>query len=247
MLKHFKIAISVALIMLIIQVDAISQIGNNINIGAGIVTTNIISNNRATLPIVQSAGASFVGGSFEHAQPGIQLKGTYLFDNNPDLRFTTTFDYMLFSGRERYGIPPNVVVLYEHDVNIAALSIGLEYVWANLDFANAKLYSGLDIQGSSYHSINFVQYINYLDDYLLDSKLSERKSDAFRMGGNVRLGVEGRLRNRVYVNTGFAVGLLNLFGRDDERGELLTPKKIFEPKENILPIFQVFILIQYNM
>jgi hypothetical protein len=254
MLKYLKTAISVALILFIFQVDAISQIGSKINIGAGIVTTNIISNNRATLPIGPTAieGEAYIGGSFKNSQPGIQLKGTYLMDNNPDLRFTTTIDYMFFSGRERYGYPPNVVIFYKHDVDIASFSTGFEYVWANLDFANAKLYAGLDIQMNwiqvdLIRDSYFSEHVKFLDKYEPDWIFEYSKGEAFRFGGNVRVGVEGKLRNNVHVNAGFAVGVMNLLGRDDSRGELLTPMKVFESKENILPVFQVFILVQYNI
>jgi len=249
MLKYLKITIYIAVTLLICEIDAVSQIGGRFNVGAGIVTTNIISDNRATLPIGPTAieGEAFIGGSFKNAQPGIQLKGTYLFDNNPDLRLTTTFNYMFFSGRERYGYPPNVVIFYKHDVNIASLSAGLEYVWANLDFANAKLYAGFDIQGSSIHDAYFLEHVKFLDKYEPDWIFEYDKGSVYRFGGNVRIGVEGKLRNKVHVNTGFAVGIMNLLGRDDNRGELLTPLKVFESKENILPVFQVFILIQYNI
>lgn len=244
----FFLWISAALVILNVN-SSYSQIGAKINVAAGIVTTNIIGSNRATSPIGPTSAAeeAFIGGSLRNAQPGISLKGTYLFDDMTDLRLTTTLDYMFFSGKEKYGVPPNVSIAYVHDLNIASFGIGLEYVWANLDFANAKLYSGFDIRSNFVHNSYFKETIRYLDKFKDDDIFEAGKDDALRFGGNIRLGVEGRLRNKIYVNTGLSVGVLNLIGRDDSRGELLTPLAIFENEENMLSVFQIFILIQYNM
>ncbi len=226
-----------------------SQIGAKLNVAAGIVTTNIVGKNRATSPIGPTSAVeeAFIGGSFRNAQPGISLKGTFLFDDMKDLRLTTTLDYMLFSGKEKYGVPPNVTIAYVHDLNIASIGLGLEYVWANLDFANAKLYSGFDIRSNYIHKSYFKESIKYLDKFKDDDIFEAGKDDAWRFGGNIRLGVEGRLRSNFYVNTGLSLGVLNIIGRDDDRGELLTPLAIFESKENMLSVLQIYILIQYNM
>lgn len=249
-INRFMILLTSVIILIIMNViESQAQIGAKLNLGAGIVTTNIIGSNRATSAIgpTRIDSEAFIGGSFKNSQPGVRLKGTFLFDEMEDLRFTTSFDYLLFSGKERYGVPPNVSISYIHDLNIASLGLGLEYVWANLDFANAKLYTGFDIQSNYIHNAYFKEAIRYLDKFKEDEIFETGKDDALRFGGSVRLGVEGRLRSKFYVNTGLSVGVLNLIGRDDSRGELLTPLSIFESTENMLSVLQVYILVQYNM
>lgn len=229
--------------------SALSQLGTRFNLAAGVVTTNIIGSNRASSPIgpTRDDEAAFIGGSFKNAQPGIKLKGTFLFDSMKDLRLTTSFDYLFFSGKERYGVPPNVSIAYVHELNLASFGLGMEYVWANLDFANAKIYTGFDLQANHIHGAYFKEAIRYLDRFKEDDVYEDGKTDALRFGGSIRLGVEGRLREQFYVNTGLSVGVLNVIGRDDNRGELLTPLTLFESTENMLSVLQVYILIQYNM
>ncbi|MBX3043487.1 MAG: hypothetical protein KIT33_05005 [Candidatus Kapabacteria bacterium] len=246
--KNFILLISVVFFAL--SKNTFSQLGAKVNFGAGIITTNILGENRAKMPIGPTAieGDAFIGGSFKNAQPGIQAKATFLFDSNPDIRFVTALDYMFFSGKERYGIPPNVNIAYEHSLNIGAFGLGVEYVWANLDFANAKLYTGLDLKAFYVHNIYGVEKIRYLDRFKEDDIYEfPVKDNALRFGGNVKLGVEGKLRDKFFVNAGVNIGIMNLIGRDNERGELLTPLPIFESEENMLSVLQVFILIQYNL
>ena len=73
------------------------------------------------------------------------------------------------------------------------------------------------------------------------------KDDAMRIGALLKLGVEGRLRDNFYINAGGAIGFMNIIGKNNNRGELLTPIAMFETQESNILSLQVFILIQYNL
>jgi hypothetical protein len=240
-----------AIVLLITSYGSINaQHETKLNIGAGIITTNILGDNRAKLPMVATNDdeEAYTGGSFKYSQPGILVKFTMPLENNEDLRFSGNLGYIMFGGRERIVINKNIVHLLRHNVDMLNIGLGAEYVWANLDFANAKIYSGLDLQGYYVHGIKAELYEDYLNNENFDDILYTipAKSSGMRFGGNVKLGVEGILRDNFHVNLGASVGIMNLLGRDDERGELFTPLTLLEDKENIVSVLQVFILIQYN-
>lgn len=230
-----------------------SQIGARYNLAAGLLTTNILGNNRAKLSIIPPPGKpdAYIGGSFAYSQPGIQLRSTFPLENYENIRISGYLNYSFFSGRERAVTSTTiskVVYLFRNSLDITSFGIGGEYIWANLKFANAKLYSGVDIQATLVHNINTEFLEDYLDVEGQDNLYKyDPKPSAFRLGGNLKLGVEGRLREIVHVNAGVSIGALNLIGRDDTRGELLTPLKLQEDKENLLYLAQVFFLIQVNL
>ncbi|MDT3739743.1 MAG: hypothetical protein RO257_09600 [Candidatus Kapabacteria bacterium] len=246
---YLKIAILTMVIFLTAREFSVAQIGTKVNFGLGLISTGIVGDNRAKLPMATTSTDedAFTGGSFKYTQPGIQARLTFPINNYEDFRFISTFEYTFFVGRERFGYD-NVTVLFSNKLNLMSFGFGLEYVWANLDFANAKLYTGVDVKANYIYKIYSDRYIKYLDNYIEpDLLIYDAKEDALRFGGNIKLGVEGRLRQNFHVNTGFSLGLVNLIGRDDSRGELMTPSTDFENHESFLPVLQVFVLVQYNI
>lgn len=246
---YLKIVIFTLVVFLTAREFSVAQIGTKVNIGIGLISTGIVGNNRAKLPVATTSTAvdAFTGGSFKYSQPGIQIRATFPINNHEDFRFISTFDYIFFVGRERFGYD-KAKILFSNKLDLISFSLGLEYVWANLDFANAKLYTGLDIKANYIHNLHFDQYIELADDPENPSlEVYDPKVNALRFGGDIKLGVEGRLRKNFYINTGLSLGVVNLIGRDDSRGELMTPLTVFENQESFLSVLQVFILVQYNL
>ncbi|MDX9790686.1 MAG: hypothetical protein RBT61_07650 [Candidatus Kapabacteria bacterium] len=249
-MKIFYMAVA-TIVLLSAHNNIYAQLQSKINFAFGVVTTDILGDNPAKKPMVatNTSQDAVTGGSFKYTQPGLRLKTTYIIEEMPNLRFQGNIDYLFFGGKERVVINSKIVHYLTHDINIASLGFGAEYVWADLDFANAKLYSGINILLSSFHNIGAEIYEDYLElPQFSQTKKLPSKDAALRLGGTVKLiGVEGRLRQNFFVNTGVSIGSLNLIGRDDARGELLTPLALLETGESMVHILQVYISLQYNM
>lgn len=89
-------------------------------------------------------------------------------------------------------------------------------------------------------------------DYLLLDTLDVtyniiNKKSTTRMGGVIKLGIDGELWDPWYVNISIGLGVMNLFGRKDARGELLTPIRLNEYKENYVYNLLFSMLIQYRL
>jgi len=219
-------------------------------ISAGIITTDILGDNRAKLPMVATSDEddAYTGVILVFTHPNIAIRAILPTDQYETLKLTGGIDYVLFSGRERIVVNRNIVHLLRHDVNMLAVVGGADYVLAELGFANAKIYTGAELKLNYFHSIKAERYENYLRDNERDNTyIHPSKSEALRLGGVIKFGVEGRIRNRFYVNTGVALGIINAVGRDDSRGELLTPLKLLENAESPVSTFQVIILLQYTL
>lgn len=238
------------LLLITFNQSSFSQFDKDFNISFGVVTTSILGDNRAKLPMVATDDSenAYTGGSFDYSQPGFSLKANIRDDENK-IRYGIGVDYLLFSGRERINITGGRIVHYlMHDVNILSFGADFNYVLLELDFANAKIYTGIEAKMYYLHNISAQVKEDWLEIDEMDNLITHTpKPNAFRFGGSVKAGIEGRLRKKLYVNTGLAVGLINLLGRDDERGELLTPLRLFEDKESYVPTLQVFISLQYYL
>jgi hypothetical protein len=224
-----------------------AQFINKFKIATGLTTTSIMGDNPAKLPMIPMTDEedAVTGGALKHAQPGIELRFTFPVDMTETMSIPLSLDYTFFTGRERINTSQFIVDIWTHSLNIFSISTGLHYVFYKMDFANAKMYGGLEARLSFIHNIDTRAERDYLENLLPDETwIVPPKESATRFGGNLRLGVEGKLHKSLYVNTGAAFSVVNLIGKDDSRGELLTPIKFLEVKESTLSSFHVFILLQ---
>jgi hypothetical protein len=104
--------------------------------------------------------------------------------------------------------------------------------------------------GGSRFQYNVDEYStgNPLPQYSLDTTL---KPSVFRLGGAVRVGVQGILSEPLRINISAAYGVYNLVGRDlrstgaDRRGQLLTPTRIGETGEQFAMYSNISLWLQY--
>jgi len=244
MIKYLALC-SITLVLFTFTVEA--QFINKFKVATGLTTTSILGNNPAKLPMIPMTDEedAVTGGALKHAQPGIELRFTFPVDQYGTINIPLSLDYTFFTGRERINTSQFIVDIWTHSVDIFSISTGLHYVFYEMDFANAKMYGGLEGRISFIHGIDTRAERDYLEDLLPDETwIVPPKENATRFGGNLRLGVEGKLHKNLYINTGAAFSVMNLIGKDDSRGELLTPIKFLEVKESTLSSFHVFILLQ---
>jgi hypothetical protein len=158
-----------------------------------------------------------------------------------------TFEYSFFTGRERLNRSQYIVEIWSHSLNVFSISSGLQANFYKMDFANAQIYAGIEGRISFLSKFDYRSKRYYLEADRQELWVVKPKEDATRIGGTFRLGVEGKLRDLLHVNAGFALSSLNLIGKDNERGELFSPSAITEVQESTINTLQVFILLQFNL
>ncbi len=218
-------------------------------IGGGISTVKLLGENPAKLPIIQTdtTKEGIYGGSFQAVAPGLELRGTMYFGEDEFLRIPVGLSWTSYSSGERFPISALMTVNYWHSVQNLALRTGAQLVLYKLDWANAKLYSGLDLDLNYIFNGEITYKERYIEFPQRNLKIVRKtKDNTFRLGSNLRLGVEGDLIKKWQVNTSVAVGAMNLIGRDKKRGELLTPFTFFEETEQMLYTFNVSVMVQYK-
>ena len=143
-----------------------------------------------------------------------------------------------------------------HDVNVFTGIVGFEYSFIEFPLAYARAFVGAEIR-PLYVAPNAI----IRDEYTLDSggvafsrhEELRGKEGAFRLGGMVRLGIEGEIYYPVFLNTSIGYGVMNVIGRDTRstqdggRGELLTPFPSNERTEQMLSHVNFTFMVQVRL
>lgn len=239
------------LFLFLASITSNAQFTSNYRISGGILTTQILGDNPAKMPIIDTSPAdeAITGGSFPDAQPGMQLHFLFPIDEESKFRVPVSLDYTFFRGKERVNYNRNIIDYYSHTLNVLGFNTGIHYAFLPVPFARANIYAGMEVRMSYVHNIDNEWFRDWLNNTVFDDELykTDPKSDALRLGGIAKLGVEGRLKDNFYINAGGALGILNIVGKHDTRGELFTPLPRHETRESNVYTFQFYLLIQYNL
>ncbi len=256
--KHNYKLMSCFVILIIITAlmasnKAYSQFEKGFSISGGLYTTTVLGNNPGIKPFAERDATKppLFGGGFSGPQPGFEILFYFPVGKSDRLSVPFGFNYTFFTGLER--IPQSIYVTQRivHSVDIATLALGMQYAVLKYDIANAKIYTGVNLTSSFISKNNFSVTTEYK---LIDSTevLSQSlKSACTRFGGELSLGIEGEIAPSWFVNINGSLGILNLLGRDNSRGELLTPSKVTpfytENKEQYIYTFHYTFLVQYRL
>lgn len=246
MKKFFYVGIVALIVLMSESAKALEFEGWSI--AGGLATTRLYGDNRATEPLApyDSTGEIYAGGSFNAVQPGIDLKATLNFKNG--LKIPIGIQYDFYNSRERHPISPYMTAYFRYNLNIFSFYSGAFYTLYNFKWANAKIYSGAVLKANYIMNTDLEREYDYdLVPEQNETRKLKTKDNAFRLGAELKLGVEGDLQNRfgIDLNTGF--GVINLIGADDNRRELLTPFTDYETVENKVYTFSFNIMLKYKM
>lgn len=226
------------------------QFESKYSMSLGINTTAIIGDNPASKKMFDRESDVF-GGGFLGAQLGVSFRVFTSLDEDENFILPIGIDYNFYRGVERYPISKFISVKRHHKTDIPTFVAGLNYNFIRWPLASAKGYIGIEARGALISQGRIDDTEEY---FLFDStytRAADTKEAAFRLGCAIRLGIEGQLHKKFFVNFSGAVGVVNLIGRDDSRGELLTPfRKVpfyEEGKESLVFIFQYAFTIQYKL
>lgn len=209
----------------------------------------LFSDNPGAKPMLErdSTKKQVVGGSFDMAQPGLQFQLLYPIDKAEKWKVPIKFEHYFFHAAEIVPLSRYIRYDLEHKVQITAISLGLNHYFFKAPFANVNFFAGAEIKANMLSDNEY----NYFQDHKIDDTrdtsvtLSPKKA-CQRIGAAFHLGFEGEVESPVYVIANAAVGSMNLIGKDDERGELLTILN-YEDKESTVFYWQIVFAIQYRL
>jgi hypothetical protein len=227
-----------------------AQFKTNIYFGGGLSTISMPGENPNTLPMVQrdTTKDQITGGSLNGSQPGFEFRFTFTLDEEENMRIPIGMDYTFYRAAERIPISAFSEARLKHSVDAIGVNLGFHYAFLEFPNALAKVYAGIEARGTYIYDGKFRKILDYkLDDRMDEDITVATKENTTRFGGLLRLGIEGELLDPWYINTSFGFSLLNLIGRDNERGELFTLFSNLENEESLVKALHFSFLIQYKL
>lgn len=257
-MKKLSLVLFVLVFNIIQNQNASSQIPQ-IHISGGFTTQSFLGDEIATNPLVARDSLTLPGGSFNGQQLGATIRAMLFLDTAKKFRMPIGLDYVRFFGAQRLEVSQFYRIQLFNSLQVITPTIGLDYSMFKLPLANASMYVGAELRGSFFTNGNLIRedYLNFYDtinnfqvfdrDSLLKRIEIQNKPNTFRLGGAVKLGVEGKIQDPLYLNISLSYGSPNLFGRDNARGELFTPNKTFENQESVVQQLFFHFLLQYRL
>ncbi len=211
----------------------------------GVVPTAIFGNNNATSVFINPEKNTTIGGGFFGFQNGFVLRGIW---QKSESRYSIPlgFEYIFYRAYHRVPYAPKVTLYLRHFIDAPTLTLGFRYNLFKFPFANVKCYSEIDARGSFIGKSNYSVRIDYENFDSTVIRSVSYKNAVFRLGGDFKIGFLGEVMHPWYVNLFTSVSFVNLVGRDNSRGELLTPVPDYETRENPVYNFQLGVCIFYK-
>ena len=222
-------------------------------LGVAFTTSKILGDNPA-INTLRPINSSVPGGSFNGAMPGVEVVGQYKLDDIGDWRLVGGVNYTFYSAREKF--PGDISTFrLSHTLNILSPLVGINYTIFRFPTAMSSFYGGVEFRYNYIHGSEFIlNETAKLNDEVL-SQRSISKESAGRPGGLVKLGIIGEIHENYMINVSWGVDVLNALGRDNERGQLLTPYSTkvlvpglgYELEEELTYNFYFSLMIQYRI
>ncbi len=232
---------------------------NSLGIYAGLSTMTILNDNAAVKKFEDRSNPDkdVYGGSYQEIQSGIDFHIVVPLDENDLFRLPIGIEYMMFRSKEylHYIVSgrPGDDIYISNQNDLISIYSGIHYVLMKYKPYDVNLSIGLELKATyntnietmierRYHNGDIEKYHFY---EAIDN--GQQKADAMRIGSFLKINGEGRLLNNLHANIYFGLGIVNLIGLDDSRGELLTPVKEGEAAENMIMVYQIGFQFKYRV
>ena len=250
--KVFRVSIIIIVLSITLSINSYAQL-TGFKVSAGLSTIEIIGNNIAQYPLIwNKPEGKLYGGSFDQSQNGFRLEAIFPLDTSEIFEIPVGFEYIFFRGRERLPMSEVSDIKFKHDIDVAVVTLGFFYTYYDIKpfKLRAKFYTGVDTRTSFIGQGRKETTLNYSIDK--PEKISiNTKESAIRFGGALMFGLNGELSDNVSIDFRAGLGLMNLLGKNDERGELFTPQKetsdYKESGETTVYDFHFAMLFQYRL
>jgi len=236
--------------MIIFPCTSYSQLGN-IRIGTGLATIDILGENYSTLPLIYiTPNGTIRGGGFSQTQSGIRLEAIMPLDINERFEIPLGFEYVFFRAREKSVFSETGAYYTTHFKDLGFITLGLNYSVFKFDafVAKAKLYAGIDSRLAIIDSGEIKVRLEAPAVNKFETTSAPSKGN-IRLGANFNLGLNGELNEFILVDLKCGVGIMNLVGKNDLYGELLTYNRSIEyseTKESFVWTFNLAMTLQYK-
>ncbi len=257
-LKYILLILLIPTLSLLAQKEINTNSGSGLfdhyKIGAGLNVFSIVAgdnnlNTASLMPIASEEGDLVIGGQMGGGHPGYHIQFTAYLDKEEDYKIPIGVSHnFLNAAQTRPAASQGILTRYNHNIDLIKINAGFQFAFWDLDSSEAKVYIGPEFMYSFITNSLYVEKFDNLSPNEPDIEVARlSKANATRIGGMIRLGVEGHLHQRVYINVGLGLGVLNLFGRDDERGELFTYTNKIEVQESYVTFLDFSLVIQYHL
>jgi hypothetical protein len=252
-----RMAWLIAALMFIVITTSSAQV--RFRVATGLSTDWITNDNPATYRLTGTGDpadtTSGYGGGFDGVQIGWGIKAFADLDKQKIVRIPFGVDLFNYSGAQ--SVQSNTYkVTVRHDMNLWSPYAGIEWSFVEFPLAYARAYVGAEARVTHVapNSLRISEW--YSTGVTTDTTFSSKEA-ATRLGGMIRLGIEGEIYYPVFVNTSVSWGVMNLIGRDDRptgpgpgqggRGELLTAAKVNEAGESLIYHLNFTFMIQIRI
>ena len=248
-------------------VGANAQIFTSYFVSGGLTGTDILGDNPGAQSFTPKVfKGTRVGGNFNVIQPGFDLRFAAQFareEDNIDKNNTVLLpEKSIFGNKMRVAAGLNYIAYRAHEAEASAykeynklvhsldqynLYLGFDWIPLELYWARTRVIIGAEMWNNFFvgNEMRFTRD-NILNPSRDTAFTSSEKDDVYRIGGALKLGVEGDLRKGLQVTAGARLGALNLLLRDNKRRELLTPFNDFETEESIVGTISFYFSLQYK-
>ncbi len=222
-------------------------------IGIGLSGIAFFNDNPSWKHILNSPDKNDVlGGSFDGLESGFHLSVMTNLNESSSLLLPISFEYDWLTAAEQMYQTSRTKLQVKHSIDIQKLGIGLQWQFLTFPFKDVKGYMEADLKVIFINNQEYRYVISELEtDGTITSNLGpyNPKETAVRFGAEYKLGFRGQLTKNFFINSFLGIELLNVLGRNDDRGELLTPwgslkqmQERSESKEQYVPNLH-FVLI----
>ncbi|MCX6153824.1 MAG: hypothetical protein NT007_06680 [Candidatus Kapabacteria bacterium] len=241
---------------------------NNLELGAGLSNMWVIGDNLGSKPLSSYLAAKqkmnivFIGGGFNGVQVGLGLFSSITLDSSKNYYMPFGIDLTFFDSRERFPVDSGKSVyeaFLKHDIIVSSLYVGLQRNLFLIPYTGAHVYAGFDLRANIFATGSYSAILRKNGNDIILQDINT-KPVAVRFGGSLKLGIHGNIVKNVIFNPYVTVGVMNILGRNNNHGELLTPTNnsqdpndgspvsvSYKENESYLSTFQFCLLLQFKM
>jgi hypothetical protein len=215
-------------------------------VGIGLAGVNIFDSNPAWDPI---NSRDVIGGSFDGVENGFSISAATNLDENSTWMLPFSFEWLFLSANEQYVRASYQKEFWNHQIDLQKISTGIQWNFCTFPFKDVRAYMGLEVKAVLVNNQELtVKYKNTTTGVLVEEERNYKVKDAaVRLGGEYKIGFRGELAHNLYLNVFAGYECLNLLGRDDNRGELLTPLSTYETEEGLVSGIHYNFIIEYKL
>ncbi len=195
-----------------------------------------------------------IGGSFDGMESAVRASLTTNIDRKSRFLMPISYEYLFLRAGEvlYYNLTPelNYYGNFLHRIDVQKFSIGLDWQFWQTPFKDVNIYLGVDFKGLYIFNQNFSREDVRIEGDNVVSKDKfpyNAKENALRFGTEGKFGFRGHIINKLYINAFVGYEYFNLIGRNDKRGQLLTPFARTETKEDLINAWHYYLSIEYKL